>query len=1088
MKGEGKMERIISSKVLKATEKLNLRVRNLSVNFNPVFGTPTNIYGDLSKKVQGKPEKAALAFLNENYVLFRMKKGLKDLKVVRTVDSATGTHIEYQQMFKKVPVFGATVTIHVDSSNSVKQIDNEYMPGSLLHGMEVKPAVSRDISIRKAKNNLRVRGELRGSIESELGILPDEGSANLCWHILIPSTEPFGDWEIFVDAKTGKVIKKRNLIKAINGQGLVYDPNPVVTSNNNTLNDNSPLATLNAQRVTRTLRDIKETVDVFVNKVTLNDTSIDGYAVAFGNGRVYIAWTGTDDRHRLNVMSSTNGRNFVNKVTLDDTSIAGPALTFMNGRLYISWTGTDSRHRLNVMSSTDGRNFGNKVTLEERSAHGPALANKGNRLYLAWTGTDSRHRLNILQSGDGKSWTNKRTLEDNSHYRPALAFGDGKLYLGWTGTDSRRKLNVIKFNVIQSSNQLTLSNKCTLSDTSIDGPTLVYTNGRLYIGWSGTDSRHRLNIMFSTNGINYRGKITLSETSPYTPALTSGSGRIFLGWTGTDSRHRLNMMSSTDELLYALEGPFCKIVDSHNPAVAPVTTHDQNGFNFGRQQNAFEDVMAYYHIDTTQRHIRQWFSNINNRQIQVDSHDNNLGGAAFYSPLNKSIGLGDGGPNWPDRGEDADNIIHEYGHSIQDNQIPGWGNHHEGGAMGEGFGDILPGLLFAEAGGGFDREVFSNWALNGGRRTDGAKHFPEDMMSDVHDDGEIWSGALWALYLTLGGNSANANTRINAANRVLRTLLESHFLVNTNARFIHGANAYLNANRIIYNSRENAIRDVLADRGMLKTTLEETSEVGMALAQWGHRTHMAWTGTDQSKKLNVISSTNGHQFENKVTLLETSPHAPALALGPNSRIYMAWTGRDSRNRLNVIQSTNGRTWTNKATLGDTSIAAPALAFFKGKLYLAWTGKDERHRLNVMRSSDGRTWDKVTLNETSNHAPALATNGTRLFLGWTGRDSLRRLNVISSTNGINFGNKTTLSDTSIKGPALTVAGGTLFILWTGTDGGHHLNVMRASNQLGTAFTRKYTLSEWSDLGPAATSRNGHVALGWVGGDDRLNIFA
>ncbi len=42
-----------------------------------------------------------------------------------------------------------------------------------------------------------------------------------------------------------------------------------------------------------------------------------------------------------------------------------------------------------------------------------------------------------------------------------------------------------------------------------------------------------------------------------------------------------------------------------------------------------------------------------------------------------------------DDGEDAEVILHEYGHAVHDAQVPGWGDTHEGGAMGEGWGDFL---------------------------------------------------------------------------------------------------------------------------------------------------------------------------------------------------------------------------------------------------------------------------------------------------------------------------------------------------------------------------------------------------------------
>ncbi len=272
--------------------------------------------------------------------------------------------------------------------------------------------------------------------------------------------------------------------------------------------------------------------------VTLDDTSISGPALAYWNGRLYIAWTGTDGEHHLNVMSSADGKVFDNKVTLGDTSIARPALAVYNGKLHIAWTGTDSGHHLNVMSSANGIAFGNKRTLGETSRLAPALAQFGNALYIAWTGTDSQRRLNVMRYTDAAGWGNKTTLVDTSPHGPALASGGGWLYLGWTGTDSDHKLNVIR-----SNNGVSWAGKVTLGDTSIAGPALKYIAGRLYIAWTGTDSLHRLNVMTSANGQNFSGKATSGHTSPYTPALSEGRFRAFMGWTGTDSRHRLNVMT-----------------------------------------------------------------------------------------------------------------------------------------------------------------------------------------------------------------------------------------------------------------------------------------------------------------------------------------------------------------------------------------------------------------------------------------------------------------------------------------------------------------------------------------------------------------
>ena len=70
---------------------------------------------------------------------------------------------------------------------------------------------------------------------------------------------------------------------------------------------------------------------------------------------------------------------------------------------------------------------------------------------------------------------------------------------------------------------------------------------------------------------------------------------------------------------------------------------------------------------------------------------------SFYSPGDRGLHFGDGGV---DDAEDADIVLHEYGHSVQDNQVPGWGpgGDTEQGAIGEGFGDLLAGMSYMGTG------------------------------------------------------------------------------------------------------------------------------------------------------------------------------------------------------------------------------------------------------------------------------------------------------------------------------------------------------------------------------------------------------
>ena len=173
----------------------------------------------------------------------------------------------------------------------------------------------------------------------------------------------------------------------------------------------------------------------------------------------------------------------------------------------------------------------------------------------------------------------------------------------------------------------------------------------------------------------------------------------------------------------------------------------------------FEGAMAYAHVDRLQREFqRLGFTgtggvNAEPQEVvatRVEGFDN-----SFYQPANDLMLLGTGGV---DDGEDAEVIVHEYGHAVHDAQVPGWGATSEGGAMGEGFGDWLAATHYAPGSAGFQDACIMDWDATSYssasppclRRADTAKRYPKDAGKGVHADGELWSAFLWRVRAALG--------------------------------------------------------------------------------------------------------------------------------------------------------------------------------------------------------------------------------------------------------------------------------------------------------------------------------------------------
>ncbi|HET9619803.1 MAG TPA: M36 family metallopeptidase, partial [Kofleriaceae bacterium] len=256
-----------------------------------------------------------------------------------------------------------------------------------------------------------------------------------------------------------------------------------------------------------------------------------------------------------------------------------------------------------------------------------------------------------------------------------------------------------------------------------------------------------------------------------------------------------------------LDGQFASGSASRTRAVG-----SNNNFIFLRNAVAFSETMAYFHIDAAQRYIQSLgFTNVNNR-VQVYAVDRSTADNSSYSPSTKQITYGTGGV---DDAEDGEVIVHEYGHSVQDNQVPGFGATEEGGAMGEGFGDYLAATVNASLAGEFQIVCIAEWDATSYaagvphclRRLDSTKHYPGSKDGEVHDDGEMWSASLFQIRSALGAARAD------------KLIIQAHFLLTTRANFKDGSNALITAAiNLGYTSAEvSSVRTILTNRGFAPT-------------------------------------------------------------------------------------------------------------------------------------------------------------------------------------------------------------------------------------------------------------------------------
>jgi hypothetical protein len=235
-----------------------------------------------------------------------------------------------------------------------------------------------------------------------------------------------------------------------------------------------------------------------------------------------------------------------------------------------------------------------------------------------------------------------------------------------------------------------------------------------------------------------------------------------------------------------------------------------------RDSDQFEQVMGYYWVNTAQVYLQSLgfgstLRPVNQRQIEL--RINQYGGDnSFFRDDKANITLGKGGV---DDAEDAEVIVHEYGHSVQDSQVPGFGTNLESGSIGEAFSDYLAVAVTSWAAGtpkltpeacvaDWDSVSYTRTVPHCLRRLDGTKVYPDDLVGEVHADGEIWSRALWDIRTALGDRTATT------------LIVEAQFDFAADTSFRAAALATVAAASGLYGARaEGVVRAAFTARGIL---------------------------------------------------------------------------------------------------------------------------------------------------------------------------------------------------------------------------------------------------------------------------------
>ena len=209
-------------------------------------GKPAAIYQLAYRATATNPEQAAREYLLANQNQFGFSPAtIQSLRLHAIRTDAAGTTVRLRQTWKGLPVNkNAEVTIHINQSNTVDFVLNGFEYGISL--ADITPTVSLAAARQQLQTHLSTAA--RADIaQEELMVLRNNGQDYLVYRVVALTDQPAGEWEAYVDAKTGNLLRAEDISSYhhekpaplprkqpfrvnVAGTGNVFNPDPLTTA------------------------------------------------------------------------------------------------------------------------------------------------------------------------------------------------------------------------------------------------------------------------------------------------------------------------------------------------------------------------------------------------------------------------------------------------------------------------------------------------------------------------------------------------------------------------------------------------------------------------------------------------------------------------------------------------------------------------------------------------------------------------------------------------------------------------------------------------------------------------------------------
>ncbi len=161
-------------------------------------------------------------------------------------------YVRFQQTLDGIPVYGATINAVQDQNGRIRHIYSSYKSGRKQESL-AKRSLTRAESEQIARASMAQEAGapvkvVIGERARQVWFRRTDGRLAMAWEFTIASDA--GDFRTIVDSTTGEVLAQEDRAEHyVTGTGKAFRPNPIQTSGNTSLDDNSPASEVNANLI-----------------------------------------------------------------------------------------------------------------------------------------------------------------------------------------------------------------------------------------------------------------------------------------------------------------------------------------------------------------------------------------------------------------------------------------------------------------------------------------------------------------------------------------------------------------------------------------------------------------------------------------------------------------------------------------------------------------------------------------------------------------------------------------------------------------------------------------------------------------------